>query len=166
MACVLLIACSSTKKLESSPRQNEFKYINQDGDVALWDLANQSISYSGGIIELENCTVENKRCLESDWVRIIAPKTCEKNEYYSNSERFLTKDGIRPLGLYALTGGIIYSEVAHNRFSYVYHPKRGIIKLTFIPPNLPVKVDSGFKTVPYMYFLENGDGPFPCLSSE
>ena len=162
-----LAACHTTNELNTQTK-TEFRYVNQAGDVAVWDIKAQTITYSDDTIELRACNAGNKRCFEASEVKVVVPKFCEKSEFYGSTDTYKSQHGVDALGLEGLTGGINYFEGDQKKFGYTYHPLRGITNIKLLPSNLPIQADSGFKIVPYVYYLENyeeDDGPFPCVLS-
>ena len=159
-----LAACHTTNELNTQSR-TEFRYVNQAGDVAVWDIEADTITYSDDRIELSTCNAGNNRCFEASGVKVVVPKSCEKDEFGTTVDFYKPQHGVEPFSLEGLTGGIHYLEVDQKKFGYTYHPLRGITNIKLIPSNLPIQVDSGFKIVPYVYYIENyeeDDGPFPC----
>ena len=159
----LLTACSNSKAFIAQP-ETKFKYINQAGDIAVWDINAHTISYPNGKIELNTCNAENKYCFEGDWVKIIMPQSCEEADFYRSEETYRPLNGITNAGLEPHTGGIGYFESIQKKFGYIYHPSRGVTAINLIPLNSPIQADSGFVVFPYYYHLETDNGPFSCLS--
>ena len=162
----LLIFCMLTACETTNAKNTEYRYVNEAGEIAVWNIETQTIIYSDDTLKLQSCEAENKHCFKGDWVKIVVPKSCERDEFYGSDDTFKSQHGVNALGLEGLTGGINYFEGAQKKFGYTYHPLRGITKIVLIPSNLPIWNDSGFKIVPYVYYIENyaeDDGPFACV---
>ena len=162
-----LAACNTTNSFDAKS-ETEFIYVNDAGDVAVWDIKANTITYLDDTIKLSACNAGNKRCFEASGVKIVVPKSCDGSEFYGSDDTYKLQHGVKALGLAGLTGGINYFEADRKKFGYTYHPIRGITRIKLIPSNLPIQADSGFKIVPYVYYIENyeeDNGPFPCVLS-
>lgn len=160
--CVMLSACNTTNGL-SAKSNTDFRYVNEAKDVAVWDVENKTITLSNETIVLKTCDAGNQVCFEAGRVKIVVPKSCTKRTFYAGEDSYKPRHGITVLGHQALTGGINYFESERKKFGYTYHPSRGVMSLKLLPQSKPIYADSGFKIVPYIYYLDGDRGPFACI---